>query len=252
MVYEDGFFHADLHPGNLLILSENRVGFIDLGMVGRLDPSLRHNLMYLFYSLVIEDYEAAARHISEVAQIEPRSDVVGFRRAVRELCRRWRRSATMDDYSLALLILEATRLGARYQLYFPVEMVLMVKALVTYEGVGYMLDRSFNVAEVSERHVNRILRHRFSPGRLAREGVRVAPSLVEAMARLPILISESLRYLEQRTRRVPESALRGIRATLFGGFCLVAGAILVAFNGPWYLWIPLLILGVLLPLRSGT
>jgi ubiquinone biosynthesis protein len=252
MLYEDGFFHADLHPGNLLILPDNRVGFIDLGMVGRLDPELRHNLMYLFYSLVIEDYEGAARHLSDVAQIDPRSDVVAFRRAVKELCRRWRRDATFEDFSLALLILEATRLGARYQMYFPVEMVLMVKALVTYEGVGYMLDREFNVAEVTQRHVGQIFRHRFSPGRLMREGARIAPDLIEAVSRLPILMSESLRFLEQRTRHTPSTPLRGTRATLFGGFCLVAGAILVAFDGPWPLWVALLTIGVLLPLRRGS
>jgi ubiquinone biosynthesis protein len=252
MVYEDGFFHADLHPGNLLILPGNRIGFIDLGMVGRLDPELRHNLLYMFYSLVIEDYESASRHISDVAQTDPRSDVPAFRRAVKELCRRWRRNATFENFSVALLILEATRLGARYQMYFPVEMVLMVKALVTYEGVGYMLDKDFNVAEVSQRHVGRIFRHRFSPGRLLREGVRIAPDLVEAVSRMPILVSESLRFLEQRTRHIPESPLRGTRATLFGGFCLVAGAILVAFDGPWPLWVALLIIGVLLPLRRGN
>ncbi len=251
MLYEDGFFHADLHPGNLLVLPGARIGFIDLGMVGRLDPALRHNLLYLFYCVVAEDFDGAARHLSEVAQTEPRSDVGGFRRAVKELCRRWRRDATFKEYSLALLILDATRLGARYRMYFPVEMVLMVKALVTYEGVGYLLDEDFNVVEVTQRHVRRIFRHRFSPRHLIREGTRIAPDIVEAVARVPLLVSESLRYLEQRTRRPPESPLRGTRATLFGGFCLVAGAILVALDGPWPLWVVLLAVGILLPLRRG-
>jgi ubiquinone biosynthesis protein len=251
MLYEDGFFHADLHPGNLLVLPGARIGFIDLGMVGRLDPALRHNLLYLFYCVVAEDFDGAARHLSEVAQTEPRSDVGGFRRAVKELCRRWRRDATFKEYSLALLILDATRLGARYRMYFPVEMVLMVKALVTYEGVGYLLDENFNVVEVTQRHVRRIFRHRFSPRHLIREGTRIAPDIVEAVARVPLLVSESLRYLEQRTRRPPESPLRGTRATLFGGFCLVAGAILVALDGPWLLWVVLLAVGILLPLRRG-
>jgi len=253
MVFEDGFFHADLHPGNLLILPGSKIGFIDLGMVGRLDPGLRHNLLYLFYSLAVEDFDGASRHLAEVAQIEPRSNVPEFRRAVRELCRRWRRDASFKEFSLALLILEATRLGAGYQMYFPVEMVLMVKALVTYEGVGFLMDEEFNVAEVSQRHVVRIFRHRFSPARLFREGARMAPDLLEAVSRLPILMSESLRFLEQRTRRPPpEGPLRGTRATLYGGFCLVAGSLLVAAEGPWPLWAALLILGVLIPLRRGN
>ncbi len=251
MLYEDGFFHADLHPGNLLILPENRIGFIDLGMVGQLDPGLRHSLMNLFHALVVENYDAAARHLAEVSQAEPGADFVGFRRAVKELCRRWRRDASFENFSLALMILEATRLGARYNLYFPVEMVLMVKALVTYEGVGYLLDKDFNVAEVSQRQISRIFRQQFSPRRLLRDAQNLAPDLIDAVGRLPGLVSETQRFLEQRTRTRPESPLRGLRATLFGGFCVVGGAILVAADGPWPLWLALLILGVLVSLRRG-
>lgn len=252
MLYEDGFFHADLHPGNLLILPGPRVGFIDLGMVGQLDPALRADLLALFYSLVMEDFDGAARHLSAVGQTEPASDVIGFRRAMRDLCRRWRRSATFEEFSLALLMLQGIQLGARYQIYFPVEMVLMVKALVTYEGVGYLLDPDFNVADVSRRHVNRIFRSQFSPVRLLREGLRGAPDLIDAVAKMPLLVNETLRVLEQHSRRRPEGPLTGLRATLFGGFCLVAGAIVIVAGGPWPVWLMLLVLGLLIPLRRGA
>jgi ubiquinone biosynthesis protein len=251
MLYEDGFFHADLHPGNLLILPDQRIGFIDLGMVGEIDPALRHSLMNLYHSLVMENFDSAGRYLADVAYAERGADVVAFRRAVRELSRRWRRDATFENFSLALLILEATRLGARYKLYFPVEMVLMVKALVTYEGVGYMLDKDFNVAEVSARHIGRIFRQQFSPRQLLAEVRQLAPELLDAATRMPALVSESLRYLEQQTRQQPVRPFRGLRSTILGGFCLVSAAILIAFGGPWPMWAALLALGVLLPLRRG-
>ncbi len=185
MLYQDGFFHADLHPANLLVLPDTKVGFLDLGMVGRFDPEMRHNMLELFYSMVMEDYEGAARHLAAVSQTEPRSDVQGFRRAVKEVARRWRTNARFEEFSLALLILECIQLGARYHLYFPVEMVLMVKALVTYEGVGYLLDPDFNVAEVSERFVGQIFRREYSPARLSRELLRIAPDLFDAAMKLP-------------------------------------------------------------------
>lgn len=251
MLYEDGFFHADLHPGNLLVLPGPKVGFIDLGMVGRIDPELRSHLLYSFYGMVMGDFDNAARHLAEVAQIDRDSDVPGFRRSMKELCRRWRRSASFEELSLALLMLESVQLGARYRMYFPVEMVLMVKALITYEGVGYLMDKSFDVAEVSQRHVYRIFRSQLSPMRLVREGLRGAPEIMEAVVRLPLLVSETLRILEQQTRRPPRSALGGIRGTIFGGFCLVSGAILAAFEGPWYVWAGLFVIGLLIPLRKG-
>ena len=251
MLYQDGFFHADLHPANLLVLPDTKVGFLDLGMVGHFDPELRHNMLELFYSMVMEDYEGAARHLAAVSQTEPQSDVPGFRRAVKEIARRWRIHARFDEFSLALLILECIQLGARYHLYFPVEMVLMVKALVTYEGVGYLLDPDFNVAEVSERFVGEIFRQEYSPARLFREGLRVTPDLFDAVLKLPLLVSEGLGVLEQRTQRRPQRPLTGVRATLYGGACLVAGAILVGLDGPWLLAAMLLTVGVLLPLRRG-
>jgi ubiquinone biosynthesis protein len=251
MLYQDGFFHADLHPANLLMLRDTKVGFLDLGMVGRFDPEVRHNMLELFYALVMQDYEGAARHLAAVSQTEPRSDVPGFRRAVKEVARRWRTDARFEEFSLALLILECIQLGARYRLYFPVEMVLMVKALVTYEGVGYLLDPDINIPEISERFVGRILRQEYSPARLFREAQRVAPDLFDAVLKLPLLISEGIGALEERTRRRPQRPLTGVRATLYGGACLVAGAILVGLDGPWMLAAILLTVGVLLPLRRG-
>jgi ubiquinone biosynthesis protein len=251
MLYQDGFFHADLHPANMLVLPGVRIGFLDLGMVGHFDPVLRHSLLELFYAMVMEDFDGAARHLAAVSQTEPRSDVVGFRNAVRELARRWRRQAKFEEFSLAYLILECIQLGARYHLYFPVDMVLMVKALVTYEGVGYLLDPDFNVAEVSEHFLARILRQEYSPSRLWREALRMAPDIFDALMKTPLLVSEGLSALEGRTRRRPQRPLTGVRATLFGGACLVAGAILIGLDGPWVLSALLFTIGLLLPLRRG-
>jgi ubiquinone biosynthesis protein len=251
MLYQDGFFHADLHPANMLVLEGTKVGFLDLGMVGHFDPQLRHNMLELFYAMVMEDYEGAARHLAAMSQAGPRSDVAGFRNAVKDIARKWRRHSRFEEFSLALLILECVQLGARYDLYFPVELVLMVKGLVTYEGVGYMLDPDFDVAEVSQRYVGRIFRQEYSPARLLKEGIRVAPDLFNAALKLPLLVSEGLSVLEERTRRRPQRPLTGVRATLYGGACLVAGSILIGLDGPWYIAAVLMTIGVLLPLRRG-
>lgn len=251
MLYEDGFFHADLHPGNMMVLPGLKIGFIDLGMVGRIDSDVRHHLFSTYYGMVMGNFDQAARHLAEVAQKDEKSDVPGFRRAMREICRRWRRGSNFEQKSLAMLMLESVQLGARYHMYYPVDMVLMVKALITYEGVGYLMNPKFDVAEVSERHVYRIFRTQLSPASLIQQGLRAAPDMVDAFVRMPQLVSEGLRILEQQTRRPPEKPLAGLRGTLFGGFALVSGAILAAFGGPWPVWSLLIILGLLVPLRSG-
>ena len=252
MLFRDGFFHADLHPANLMILPGPKVGFIDLGMVGRLDEELRRTLLYYYYCLVMGDTENAARYLTMIAQPASGADAHGFQREVEEIVRRWRRQANFRDFSLAQLILESVGRAAQFHMYFPVEMVLMVKALLTFEGVGNLLVPDFDVAAVSQHHVQKIFVAQFNPLRLVREGMRGAPEIVDALLKAPLLVTEGLRVLERSTRRPPENPFAGIRGTLFAGFCLVAGAILVAFHQPVWAWAPLFVLALILALRKGS
>jgi len=244
MLFQDGFFHADLHPGNLIILPGPRLGFIDLGMVGRFDSDLRRTFLYYYYTLVMGDAEGAARYLGAIAQPGPGADYTGFRREVTEILLRWHRSSSFRDFSLAQLIMRSVNLGAQHNLFFPVEMVLMVKALVTFEGVGQILKPGLDVAAVSQTHANTIFRAQFSPQHLFKEILRAGPEVLEAIAKAPSLITEGLRLLERTTRQSPSNPLAGIRGTLFGGFCMVAGAVLAGARGPWPVWAVLFAVGI--------
>jgi ubiquinone biosynthesis protein len=137
-------------------------------------------------------------------------------------------------------------------MYFPVEMVLMVKALVTFEGVGHMLLPGFDVAEVSKKHVRAIFMEQFSPLRFIQEGMRGTPDLVDAVAKMPLLITDGIKALEQTVQRHPENPFAGLRGTLIGGFSLVAGALVLGLGGPWPLGAALFVAGFLLSLRKGA
>ncbi len=249
MLYRDGFFHADLHPGNLIVLPGPRCGFIDLGMVGRFDEELRRTLMYYFYCLVIGDAENAARYLSAVAEHGPGADPHGFRREVEDVARRWSRAATFSDFSLARLMLESVTRAAHYRMYFPVELVLMVKALVTYEGVGQMLKPGFDVAAVSQAHIRTIFLEQFSPLRFAREGMKSAPEMIDALLRAPILLSEGLRMIERTTRQPAENPLAGVRTSLLAGACLIGGVIALVTKGHVVLWVSLFVLALFFALK---
>ncbi len=233
MLYRDGFFHADLHPANLLILPGPQAGFIDLGMVGRLTEEVRRSLLYYYYCLVTGDPASAARYLTSVAEPAHGGDLEGFRREVEEVSRRWQRASSFEDFSFAQLILESVSLGAEFRVYFPIETVLMTKALVTFEAVGHMLKPGFDVAQASKGHVTGIILNRFSPWRLARESLRGAPELIDAVVKAPTLISEGLRLLEHSAKRRSENPFAGVRGTIFGGFCIVAGATLTGNGNPW-------------------
>jgi ubiquinone biosynthesis protein len=252
MLYRDGFFHADLHPGNLRLLVEGervQVAFIDLGMVGRLDQDLRRTLLYYYFSLVMGDAENASRYLLAAAELGPGADAHGFRREAEEVSRRWRRAPTFEGFSIGQLILRSIAAGAHFRVYFPVELVLMVKAIITFEGVGHLLQPNFDVADVSQAHIRRLFLNQFSPLRLMREGLRGAPEIFDALVKAPLLVTEGLRVLETSRRPPRERPLSGLRGSLLAGASLIAGSVMVATDGPWVASVILFGLALVLALR---
>ena len=251
MLYQDGFFHADLHPGNLIILKDGRCGFIDLGMVGRFDDELRRTLLYYYYCLVIGDANNAARYLTSVADAGPYSDPKGFQRAAADVARQWHRNSNFQDFSLAQLVMESVTLGGHYRMYFPVEMVLMVKALVTFEGVGNFLNPGFDVARVSKKHISRLFFQQFNPANLIKEHIRMAPDMVDAYLKAPLLITEALRYFERRTRQPGKNPFHGVKEMVLAGSCLIGSSILASSQQPWYIWGVFAVAGILIALKSN-
>lgn len=249
MLYKDGFFHADLHAGNLKIIpgdrpDDLRIGFIDLGMVGRFRADIKRRMLYYYYALVRGDVESAARYLLDMARVGEGGDPQGFRRAVSDMARHFLMRSKKGSISLAQVILQSLSLGARYRIFFPVEMTLMVKALVTFEGVGRTLDPDLDVVAVSRRHVQRIFRERFNPLTLGAEMLSNAPELVDVALKLPQLLTSGVAHFEESiTEQPPSDALAGVRSSVIAGSCILGGVIATVQGGPLWLSIPLFVLG---------
>jgi ubiquinone biosynthesis protein len=246
MLYADGFFHADLHAGNLIVLPGPQVGFIDVGMVGRFDEKMKLNMLYYFYALVNGDVEGSVKYLMAMARIGRGGEPAGFKRAVADLFRRYLLRAADGSTSLAQLILESLKIGGRYRIFFPVEMTLMVKALVTFEGVGLQLDPNLNIPELSRKHIGAIYSDHYNPGYLFKQFMRGVPELVDMMVRLPELISESSRYWQQLFATPPqENPLQGLRSGLMAGACIIGGVIAIASHAHPILWIGLFVSSII-------
>jgi ubiquinone biosynthesis protein len=255
MIYRDGFFHADLHPANLMIFKNPRdkkitVGFIDLGMVGRFNRDMRKSLFYYFYSLVTGDPESAARYLASLTLPGKNSDVEGFRRAASDMYARWLMTPNIKDFSLAQVILQSVLMAGHYQIQYPGEIILMVKALVTIEGVGHIFDPEIDIPSAARKHVTYILMQEFNPINLVRDSALVLPEMVDVLRKSPLILTQGMNALEANLKRSPPGPLNGVRGTLLAGFCLLAGAVILAFNGPWYAWAGLFIIAFLLAIRS--
>lgn len=251
MIFQDGFFHADLHPGNLIIFPDATVGFIDLGMVGRFDRDTRKRVFYYFYSLVTGDSENAARYLASLTRARRPEDMERFRRAVAELYGRWIRTANFSEFSMAQVVLQSIVLAGRYYIQYPSEVVLMIKALVTVEGVGAILVPDLNIAEASRGQVRRLLLSEFNPIHVLKDSALVFPEMVEVLNRSPLILSDGLKILENSLNQQKlERRLSGQSAATLAGFALLSGTVLLALGGPWPVWAGLFVVAGILALRK--
>lgn len=250
MLYLDGFFHADLHPGNLLLLPDEQIGFIDLGMVGRFEDRTRRRMLHYFYALVTGDIEGATRHLTSMARMGKKATPEAFERAVSDLLRTFFQHSSIGDFSIAQLIVRSLALGGQHRIFFPVEMTLMTKALVTFEGVGNMLDSKIDVPAISRKHVSSIFKKQFHPAKVVSELVRGLPELADALLRLPRTLADSLVYVEQNVnnRNPAADPIHGLKGSIISGACILAGTLAYVQGGPVLLWAGLLAAGVVLAL----
>jgi ubiquinone biosynthesis protein len=169
MIVEDGFFHADPHPGNVFYLPGNRIAFIDFGMVGRLSPRRRDELLRLLLGLVERQPQAVADVLL---------DWTGRRRGARTAQLEDDIEAFVDQYHgtplaqlrLGEMLAEVTTILREHRLALPADLALLIKAFISLEGMGRGLDPDFHMAAEAQPLLRQVLRARYHAQALALRG----------------------------------------------------------------------------------
>ncbi len=183
MVFEDGFFHADPHQGNVFFLPENRVAFIDFGMVGRLSEARRRELVDLLQGFVERNPDRVVDILMQwtkhdVLDEEALSiDVDALIDSVH--------SVPLKSVNLPQLINDLVDLLREHNLALPADLTLLTKAFVSLEGMGRQLDPDFDVMATAEPFLRNLVLARYSPKVLARRGRQGLGDMIEVMSGLP-------------------------------------------------------------------
>jgi predicted unusual protein kinase regulating ubiquinone biosynthesis (AarF/ABC1/UbiB family) len=165
----DGFFHADPHPGNVLLTDDHRIALLDLGMVGHITPQLQENLLQLLLAVSDGRGDDAAAIAIKISELKEGFSEQTFRRRVASLVSE-NRGAQMGQIQVGRVVLDITQIAGDTGLRAPAELTLLSKTLLNLDLVGQTLDPKFNPNASVRRNAEKLLQQRvwkaFSPANL--------------------------------------------------------------------------------------
>ena len=179
-IFIDGFFHADPHPGNILVKRKSgriTIGFIDFGIIGRFDNEMKQKLGFLFLSLINRDTESIVKGFITLNMVDTAVDVNSMKKDL---------SSTLGEYydtslyniDMAELFYKSIRVAKKHRIRMPKDFVLLGKALLTLQGMGVELNPDFNLVQETRPFIKKLVKQRTKPSyllrRLARETNRFA------------------------------------------------------------------------------
>lgn len=192
MVFRDGFFHGDLHAGNLFILADNRIGMIDFGIVGRLNRRVRDAIANMFVALYSEDYERLAYEYVELAPYSSSVDVDRFAKDLQDLLAPYF-GLSLKNVNMGRLLMDSTTVAARHRLVLPSELMLFFKSIVTVEGMARMILDDFNLLDYALEFANELVRTKYSSDRIRDELTVFGRDSGDLMRGLPRQIKQFVR-----------------------------------------------------------
>ena len=178
----DGFFHADMHPGNLFVDHQGLIVAVDFGITGRLNKQQRRFLAEILYGFITRDYMRVAEVHFEAGYVPHTHDVASFAQAIRAIGEpiHGQPAETISMGKLLTLLFEVTEL---FDMETRPELVMLQKTMVVVEGVSRMLNPRFNMWKAADPVVGGWIRDNLGPKRIAtdlKDGVKAALKLAEA------------------------------------------------------------------------
>ena len=195
MIFGHGFYHADPHPGNVVLLKNNVIGLLDFGMVGRIDERLHEDIEEMLLAIANRDAEHLTSIITRVGAVPPELDRAALSLDVADFISHFA-AQSVEDMDVSAALNEMMEMVRRYQISLPVRIAMLVKVLVTLEGTSRLVNPGFSLIEVMRPYRKQMLLRRFSPGRRIRKIRRLYSEVEHLVEVLPRGIMDILQQVE--------------------------------------------------------
>lgn len=191
-VFEFGFFHADMHPGNIFAGHDGTIIYLDFGIMGRLDADLRKYLASLLFHLVRQDYHSMAHVHREMGLVSKDVDIEEFTDALREICEPVF-GRTLEQINMSGLIMKLIRTARRFEMRLQPNLLLLQKSMVIMEGVGRQIYPDVDMWEVAKPLIYKwMIKENASPKRIYEKGKEKVGGFIEVAADMPYQVHSIL------------------------------------------------------------
>lgn len=191
MIFTHGFYHADPHPGNIIVLPGNVIGLIDFGMVGRIEEQLREDIEEMLLTIVQRDVVMLTTLIKRVGTVPPDLDEGAMRADIADFVEQYS-TQSLQQFDVSGALNEMTEIIRKYRIMLPAQVSLLIKTLIALEGTTKKLNPNFSLLEVMEPFHRKLMLRRLSPARQIRKFRRIFMQVEHLAEVLPSRILEML------------------------------------------------------------
>jgi ubiquinone biosynthesis protein len=251
MIVEDGLFHADPHPGNVFYLPDNRIAFIDFGMVGRISVKRREELLALLLGLVERNPQAVADVLLDWTGDDSNADIDALEAEIETFVDQYY-GVPLAQLSLGGMLGDVTAILREHRLALPSDLALLIKAFITLEGLGRTLDPDFHMAEEALPLLRRVMRARYHPRVLALRTWRNLRRTLALVEQLPHDLSRLMRnarrgklhihlelaHLRRLGDQINQAANRMAMALVIAALIIGSSIVMTVAGGPSLFGLP--------------
>lgn len=226
-LFEDGLFHGDPHPGNLLILEGPVLALIDFGLVGRVTHQMQEALISLILAVALKDSESVARQLYRLGTPESRANLHTFKTDIDAILNAYL-PTSIKDVNAKALVRDLLNLAVKYRVKVPREYAILARASVAIEGILRTLYPEMPIGEIFMPYARKMMAERYDPSQLQGNAMKTLLRLQSAASDLPLQLQQIMLDLESGKFTITlkddqveslNSNLRALAVVAFAGLC---------------------------------
>lgn len=200
-VFVDGFFHADPHPGNIFILSNTTIAFVDFGIVGRLDEDTRDAIVDLLIAITMKNINGILKALEMLDSFVDEEITRDLKHDISDFIDRYY-DMPLKQIEISAILPQAVNLLVRHKLKIPSELHVLIKSIATIDGIARQLDPEFNTIAHTRPFVERLVHERHEPKRILKDLTFYASELTDILKVIPRDTREIIKKIKTGTLKI--------------------------------------------------